>query len=271
VTWAVGGVLFDYGGTLATFERPDAALQRGYTRIAERLRAEGYRPPAATVLLAEIHDRVEHEFAAHRASGSPEEIDLVAAARRAWRDAGIDLPAALLDEVLRIEQEAWWDGVRPDPDAVATLTELRRRRIRVGVCSNAPYRARSLHDQLAHVGLALHLDAAVFSAEVGWRKPHPSIFEAALDALGVRATEALMVGDSEEDDIAGARAMGMRTVLYQRDAHADATATGADAVIHHLRDITGLIAEGPTPILDVPPSSDNSGSHTRTWWTSKNI
>jgi putative hydrolase of the HAD superfamily len=52
---------------------------------------------------------------------------------------------------------------------------------------------------------------AVFSSEVGWRKPHPAIFERALDALGVAAGEALFVGDKLATDVAGAAALGMAT------------------------------------------------------------
>jgi FMN phosphatase YigB (HAD superfamily) len=48
-------------------------------------------------------------------------------------------------------------------------------------------------------------------------KPDPSIFEAALDALGVSAGETAMVGDSYEDDIEGARALGIRAILLDRD------------------------------------------------------
>ena len=48
-------------------------------------------------------------------------------------------------------------------------------------------------------------------------KPDPSIFEAALTALGTAAEGTAMVGDSYEDDIAGARALGMRAILLDRD------------------------------------------------------
>ena len=58
----------------------------------------------------------------------------------------------------------------------------------------------------------------------GVRKPDPSIFEAALDLLGVAANEVAMVGDSPEDDVAGARALGMRALLLDRDGRYPDTA-----------------------------------------------
>jgi len=62
------------------------------------------------------------------------------------------------------------------------------------------------------MGLAERLDVAVFSSEVGRRKPDPLIFRTALDRLGVEPGNALFVGDSLEADIAGAAGFGMRTV-----------------------------------------------------------
>ena len=61
------------------------------------------------------------------------------------------------------------------------------------------------------MGLAERLDTAVFSSEVGLRKPHPEIFRRALEALQVAPERALFVGDSRNADIRGAQALGMRT------------------------------------------------------------
>ncbi|MFN2582009.1 MAG: HAD family hydrolase, partial [Candidatus Dormibacteria bacterium] len=213
----VEGVLFDYGNTLVTFRRPDAALERAYGDIEQLLRRSDLAPPDAAVLLREVHDRVELEFAEHQRSGTLEEIDLVAAARRAYADLGLRLDDEALDELLRMEQEAWWEGVSVDPDAAPTLELLRSKGLRVGLCSNAPYRVRSMHEQLAHFGLDRHLDSVTFSGAVGWRKPSPRIFDVAAEALGVSRGRTVMIGDSLHDDVDGARAAGMRAVLLVRD------------------------------------------------------
>jgi len=242
---AVSGVLFDYGNTLVTFDRPEAALAAAYVRIAARLRAVGLEPPEPEILLRDVHDRVEAELAAHMRGASLEEIDLVDAARRAYADLGLQTDAAVLDEVLRLEQEAWWVGVAVDPQAIPTLDELRRRGVRVGLCSNAPYRVRSLHDQLTHFGLDAHLDSITFSGEIGWRKPSQRIFEAALVALGEPAQRTVMFGDSIADDVAGAHAAGMRAVLLRRDSRsiADETQTGATIAVNELGEIVPLLFE----------------------------
>ncbi|HEU5206060.1 MAG TPA: HAD family hydrolase [Gaiellaceae bacterium] len=98
-------------------------------------------------------------------------------------------------------------------DAIPTLDELRRHEIRIGLISNGQ---RDLDEFVEHH--ALEVDAVVGSKAHGRVKPHASIFVAALGALDVRPEQAAMVGDSYEDDIEGARALGIRAILLDRDA-----------------------------------------------------
>lgn len=58
----------------------------------------------------------------------------------------------------------------------------------------------------------------VYSAAAGYEKPHPAIFIAGLEAMGVPAARAAHIGDRYEEDYAGARGAGMRAVLLRRDA-----------------------------------------------------
>ena len=97
-------------------------------------------------------------------------------------------------------------------DVPPTLAELRRHGLRIGLVSNGQ---RDLDEFVRHH--ALDVDVAVGSAAFGRTKPHPSIFLAALERLGVEPDEAAMVGDSYADDIEGARALGIRAFLLDRD------------------------------------------------------
>jgi FMN hydrolase / 5-amino-6-(5-phospho-D-ribitylamino)uracil phosphatase len=97
-------------------------------------------------------------------------------------------------------------------DALPALEELRRHGLRIGLVSNGQ---RNLDEFAAHH--ALEVDAIVGSRTHGRTKPHPSIFVAALRVLDVAPAEAAMVGDSYEDDIEGARALGMRAIFLDRD------------------------------------------------------
>ncbi|MCS7006164.1 MAG: HAD-IA family hydrolase [Thermoleophilia bacterium] len=97
-------------------------------------------------------------------------------------------------------------------DAPPVLAELRRRGLRIALVSNGQ---RDLEEFVAHHGL--DVDVTIGSRSHGRVKPHPSIFVAALEALAVAPEEAAMVGDSYEDDIEGARALGIRAILLDRD------------------------------------------------------
>jgi putative hydrolase of the HAD superfamily len=97
-------------------------------------------------------------------------------------------------------------------DALPALDLLRRHGLKIGLVSNGQ---RDLEEFVVHHGL--DVDATVGSKAHGRIKPDPSIFSAALDALDVEASEAAMVGDSYEDDIEGARALGIHAILLDRD------------------------------------------------------
>jgi HAD superfamily hydrolase (TIGR01662 family) len=98
-------------------------------------------------------------------------------------------------------------------DVAPALRELAARGFILGLISNSH---RCLESFQEHFELSDLISAAVSSAEHGYMKPHPSIFEAALAQANVSAAESLMVGDSLAHDIEGARRAGMRGVLVHR-------------------------------------------------------
>jgi putative hydrolase of the HAD superfamily len=97
-------------------------------------------------------------------------------------------------------------------DALPALAELRLYGLKLGLVSNT---GRDLDAFVEHH--ALDVDAAVSSRAHGKTKPDPSIFRAALDLLAVGAEETAMIGDSLDDDVEGARAVGMRAFLLDRE------------------------------------------------------
>ena len=97
-------------------------------------------------------------------------------------------------------------------DALPVLDALRAHGLKLGLLSNT---SRDLDVFVAHHGI--DVDAILTSRVHGKSKPHETIFRAVLSRLGVEPAAAVMVGDSPEDDIAGARAVGMRAWLVDRD------------------------------------------------------
>ena len=92
------------------------------------------------------------------------------------------------------------------------LPNVVRGSIAGSIVSNAIDPGWLLPRDLEQMGLAERLDFAVFSSEVGFRKPHPAIFERALDALDVVPERTLFVGDRLYEDVRGAGELGMTTV-----------------------------------------------------------
>jgi 2-haloalkanoic acid dehalogenase type II len=122
---------------------------------------------------------------------------------------GRDVSAATLIEAIRFE---------PFPDVEPALAALRDRGLSLWCVSNWDV---SLGDVLERVGLRSMLDGVVTSAAVGARKPDPAIFERALELAGCAPAEALHVGDTPDEDVAGARAAGIRSLLIDRDGGGD--------------------------------------------------
>ena len=196
-------VLFDWGDTLMRWTWDPALLPAGH---AAGLRALGRPPsPELTALLVEAYlPRLARE-------GTLEEIDYPALVRDALAEAGIEVDDDELARYLEAEHAAWEPARALAPAAHALLDALRERGLRLGLVSNAVDPPWLLHRDLERYGVAGRLDVAVFSSEVGWRKPHPAIFERALGALAVEPGLALFVGDSLVNDVGGAGALGMRT------------------------------------------------------------
>jgi len=97
-------------------------------------------------------------------------------------------------------------------DAIPTLDALRGRGLKLGLLSNS---ARDLEEFVGHHRLTV--DAVLTSRSHGKTKPHETIFRRMLELLDVAAGEAVMVGDTIEDDVEGATAVGMRAVLVDRE------------------------------------------------------
>ena len=197
-------VLFDVDFTLA---RPGPELgPEGYRRRAEQfgLTLDPARyEEARDAALADLkrHPELEHD----------EEI-WIAFTERIVRGMGGEGDRAR--ECAVAVEKAWEEHGNFDlyEDALPVLEELRRARLKIGLVSNG---ARDLADFVVHH--RLDVDAAIGSRAHGKTKPHETIFRAALAALEVEPEAAAMVGDSLEDDVEGARALGMSALLVDRE------------------------------------------------------
>ena len=92
------------------------------------------------------------------------------------------------------------------------VLEAASRRFKLGLVTNFTY-APVVRGLLDRLGIRKYFQAVAISHEVGYRKPHPRIFEAALLALSTPPSEAVMVGNDPLEDIAGAKRLGLGAIL----------------------------------------------------------
>ena len=209
-------VLFDWGDTLMQFAYAPELVAAGHRAGLAAIGREGPRE------LTE-HFREEYE-PLFWVPGTIEEIEYPQLVRRLLGDFGIVVDEGELDRFLEAEHDAWEPARQLAAHTRPLLEALRERGLKLGLVSNAFDPGWLLHRDLEHMGLAERLDFSVFSSEVGMRKPHPAIFERALEALGVEPEQALFVGDRLFEDIRGAAELGMTTVQalwYRADEHPD--------------------------------------------------
>jgi putative hydrolase of the HAD superfamily len=116
------------------------------------------------------------------------------------------------------------------PEAADCLAMLKGAGFGIVVCSNWGW---DLAADLAGTGLLASIDVLVTSAQIGYRKPHPRIYQATLDQAGFSAVDAVFVGDSLRTDALGPQRAGIRSVLLAHDAdtqlHAEQVSSLAEA------------------------------------------
>lgn len=185
----VKAVLFDAYGTLASITDP----RRPYRQVINEARRRGTELPG---------DVASHVMA------SPLTLSELASQ--------LHVPTEALHHAER-DLETEVASITLYPETLATLEALQARGLKLGVCSNlaAPYAAPLLK-------VLPPLDAYLWSFEVGAIKPQPQIFEAACQALECSPVEVLMVGDSLQADVDGARAAGLHAAWLTREGdHGD--------------------------------------------------
>jgi putative hydrolase of the HAD superfamily len=233
-------VLFDIGDTLwhsRAAPPPDEFRRMAAERVADWLRMHRYAFDEPGLLARAVWDAMEAAMRRARATDLLEP-DYGQVAAEAARALGLELP---VQEAAGLLEASYVSGVEggkaPYPDAAEVLAELRRRGFRLGVVTNRAFGGERFRADLRDAGLDIGWDAESVSVEVGYLKPHPEIFRHALERLRADAMQAVMVGNSLAEDVAGAQAVGM-AAAWRRSAP-DAEGVVPDFAFDEL---TGLLA-----------------------------
>ena len=215
----IGGVVFDLGGTLMTFDGEwEAVYAQNAANLLTFLHGEGLEMEAES-LSRTLHRRRDRAYSVARATRV--EYPIQRTLGETLAELGHpDLGGHLLAEGVAVyyqHEEALWALF---PDAVPTLEALQRAGYRLGLISNASDDAL-IGRLVRRLGLEPYLDPALNSAGVGIRKPDPRLFQMVLDEWGLEPGEAVMVGDTLAADILGAQLAGMRGILALMDENSD--------------------------------------------------
>jgi putative hydrolase of the HAD superfamily len=198
--------LLDALGTLVALEPPAPRLR---AELAARFGLEVSEQEAARAIAAEIAYYRSHLDEGRDAAG-------LASLRRRCAEV---LRSALPGDGARLDVDPLVEALLAAlhftafPDVRPALRSARERGQRLVVVSNWDV---SLLSVLRGLELEPLLDGIVTSAGAGARKPSPAIFEQALGLADVRAADAIHVGDTLDEDVAGAQAAGIEPVLIRR-------------------------------------------------------
>jgi putative hydrolase of the HAD superfamily len=234
-------VLLDFANTVVQFDRPQ--LEAIHVALAESLsRAVA---PIDAAALGTVMDVV---CVRSPASEDKRELTALEQMRQVLQET-YDTAFRTTDEVVVAANRAYQDlfvaSIEIDERTVRALDRLRRQ-MPVGLVSNYPCGV-SLRRLLSTIGLAEHFDPIVISGEVGYVKPHPRLFAAALERVGLAPERVLFVGDSWASDMVGAHAAGMATCHHlgltsDQDHEQRYASYRPDFSIRHLEELERLIA-----------------------------
>lgn len=199
-------VLFDLDATLVHVDTD--AFAREYIRLMGGALARDLRLPAERCASA-IHSAVQAVIADldpacnNRAVFERTIIEALALPLETLRDAFARAQAAIFPQLASF--------FAPDPAAVPLLHSLLARDIAIAIVTNPLWGLETVYERMRWGGLPLDLPYALITNldEVHFAKPQPHLYEEVLARLGYEADEALMVGDSFQNDIAPTRALGM--------------------------------------------------------------
>jgi putative hydrolase of the HAD superfamily len=164
---------------------------------------------SAARMLEEVDELVGNGFAERWDSSNRR---YVAPIRVALAEA--EVPEDLIEEICTLRLRYHRRSLVPRPGAVETLRRLREEDYLIGLITVCSEDIELLWPESDFAGL---FDAEIFSSRVGLSKPDPRIYLACCEALGVEPHQAVFVGDGANDELEGARRVGMEAILIHRE------------------------------------------------------
>lgn len=203
-------ILFDLGGTLVYDEGGKELVKKAYENVAKYLRVVGYDVTVNELVRTylEVYDELKErsidEFA---------ELDMLYIYWKALKRLGVVPTLPLVRGCIEAYYIVRASRVKFFPEVKSVLKRLKGLGLKMAVVSNANIGFDYVIESL---NLKEYFDVLIASYRVTRKKPHPLIFAKALEFLGVRSKEAIMVGDSLGTDILGAKKFGLKAIWIVR-------------------------------------------------------
>ena len=207
-------ILFDWAYTLVDLVSED---DRGaFLELMIFLKKKDVKLPEFELFFGEYQDLfyglIKESHQTHR------EVNFETVLRHLFFKYGIEVEGKVTwEEILLVYYKVIHRVRLVYPEVVSTLEALSDSGIRMGIISNTTNPEFIKEKELSQTGLSSYFEFAIFSSGAPYRKPHPSIFNAAISRLNIKAKNILFVGDDLKMDVLGAQSVGMPTAWLNRD------------------------------------------------------
>jgi putative hydrolase of the HAD superfamily len=236
----IKAILFDMFDTLMMVKRNHDFYSPSLMRMYNFLNSRGIDVSFSTFEQAYIKARDELYEKAEANLGEPHFNFRVSNTLKAL-GYNLDVSSTLVKEATSKFCDEFKNFVTPDTEAKTILQNLKGK-YKLGIVSNFAI-PECVQNLLTLHGFDGIFEAAIVSAAINKRKPSPEIFNAALQALGVSASETAVVGDTINADVEGAQAAGAKSIYIQRRIEPEAQRIHPDRTIKNLNELPMVLQE----------------------------
>lgn len=239
VLFDMDDTLLDWSGQAASY---DDVVRPHIDNVHAYLTATGHRLPNRAAFYARYRETVHDHWRVAKQTWNG--VNFGQVLRDTFVACDLDVERIDLHAVMRAYDIQTIPGVRLFDDTRNVLHTLKEQDYKLGLVTNAMLPMWMRDVELRAYGIIDYFDARVTSGDVGRMKPHPAIYHQVLDTLQVAPPQAIFVGDRPANDIAGANAAGMVSVLMSPPhLERELNDVAPDHIITSLSELLPLLAQ----------------------------
>jgi putative hydrolase of the HAD superfamily len=236
-------ILFDMGSTLLEFENSTwdvlrrLSAETGYEFLKEKnLSLPDFEEFSETLSAEFVKARSEIEQ-------SFKELKFEKVISDFFTKLNLSTSDGIYGSFLEVYYKPVTDQVTLIDGAEGVLKYFKDQKLKIGLISNTIFPDKFHLRELKRFGLYPYLDVHFFSSTVGFRKPHPRMFQLTLEKLQVDPCQAVFIGDRLEEDVGGAQKVGMKGILKYHQGRDYTLPITPDAQVRELKDLPEAVFE----------------------------